>query len=131
MNGKVSPFTACPPTANPWLLPAYATPRLIGHGSAAAPKEGEASGHCPRDHKLIPSGIAIRSAIFGSKPRSRPRSRLAAKHGSTCSYRAQSTLELFGGESKSSLINHGQIGFIIERGDRIAQMVIQPCFRSN
>ena len=56
--------------------------------------------------KLIPTGIKI-ALPEGSEAQIRPRSGLALKNGIGV-----------------ILINHGVTGFLIQRGDRIAQMVI-------
>ena len=56
----------------------------------------------------------------------RPRSGLAAKHGITV-LNTPGTIDAdYRGEVKIILINLGQEDFVIERGMRIAQMVIAP-----
>ena len=60
----------------------------------------------------------------------RPRSGLAAKHGIAC-VNAPGTIDAdYRGELKVILINHGTEDFIINRGDRIGQMVIAPVFQA-
>lgn len=56
----------------------------------------------------------------------RPRSGLAAKHGIAC-VNAPGTIDAdYRGELRVILINHGAEDFIINRGDRIGQMVFAP-----
>jgi dUTP pyrophosphatase len=62
----------------------------------------------------------------GYEAQVRPRSGLAFKHGVTV-LNAPGTIDAdYRGEMKVLLINHGHQAFKIERGMRIAQLVIQP-----
>jgi len=62
----------------------------------------------------------------GYEAQIRPRSGLAYKHGITC-LNTPGTIDAdYRGEVKVLLINHGEAPFKIERGERIAQMVIAP-----
>ena len=79
---------------------------------------------------VCPTGLKMAIPV-GFEGQVRPRSGLAARHGITvlnspgtvdCDYR---------GEVKVILINHGEEAFIIERGMRIAQMVIAPCLQAD
>ena len=56
----------------------------------------------------------------------RPRSGLAFKHGITCLNSPGTVDSDYRGEVKVLLINLGDEDFLIERGMRIAQMVIAP-----
>ncbi|AZN40902.1 dUTP diphosphatase [Paenibacillus albus] len=78
----------------------------------------------PGERKLIPTGFSM--AMPGElEAQIRPRSGLAFKHGITC-LNSPGTIDAdYRGEVKVLLINHGQAPFVIERGERIAQMVIQ------
>ncbi|SEN34267.1 dUTP diphosphatase [Paenibacillus sp. OV219] len=78
----------------------------------------------PGERKLIPTGFSM--AMPGElEAQIRPRSGLAFKHGITC-LNSPGTIDAdYRGEVKVLLINHGQEPFVIERGERIAQMVIQ------
>ena len=61
----------------------------------------------------------------------RPRSALAAKHGIAC-VNAPGTIDPdYRGELKVILINHGADDFVINRGDRIGQMVIAPVWQAH
>lgn len=78
----------------------------------------------PGDRKLIPTGFAM-SMPNELEAQIRPRSGLAFKHGITV-LNSPGTIDAdYRGEIKVVLINHGKEPFTIERGERIAQMVIQ------
>lgn len=73
--------------------------------------------------KLIPTGIKI-ALPSGYEAQIRPRSGLALKHGISL-VNSPGTIDAdYRGEIKIIMINVGQEDFIIKRGDRIAQMVI-------
>ena len=78
----------------------------------------------PRGERmLIPTGIAI-AIHCGYEAQIRPRSGLALKHGITV-LNSPGTIDAdFRGEIKVLLINHGEADFSVQRGDRIAQMVV-------
>ncbi len=78
----------------------------------------------PGERGLIPTGLAI-SMPQGLEAQIRPRSGLAYKHGITC-LNTPGTIDAdYRGEVKVLLINLGQEPFLIQRGERIAQMVFQ------
>ena len=104
-------------------LPIYATAEAAGADLLAAidapqlPKPGARA--------LIPAGFAMALAV-GYEAQIRPRSGLAYKNGVTV-LNAPGTIDSdYRGEVAVLLINHGQDDFEIERGMRIAQMVIAP-----
>ncbi len=77
----------------------------------------------PGEWKLIPTGLAI-ALTAGLEAQIRPRSGLAAKHAVTV-LNSPGTIDAdYRGEIKVILINHSKEDFVIERGMRIAQMVI-------
>jgi dUTP pyrophosphatase len=79
----------------------------------------------PGSRALIPTGLAI-ALPDGFEAQIRPRSGLAAKHGVTC-LNAPGTIDCdYRGEVQVIVINHGAEPFVIQRGERIAQMVIAP-----
>ncbi len=102
-------------------LPAYATSGSAGLDLTAALEEAFELG--PGERALIPAGISI-SLPDGYEAQIRPRSGLAAKHGVTVLNSPGTVDADYRGEIKVILINHGEEPFIIERGMRIAQMVI-------
>jgi dUTP pyrophosphatase len=77
----------------------------------------------PHARVLVPTGIALGLPV-GFEAQIRPRSGLALKHGITC-LNSPGTIDAdYRGEVKVLLINHGKKAFVIERGMRIAQMII-------
>ncbi|PKM96062.1 MAG: dUTP diphosphatase [Firmicutes bacterium HGW-Firmicutes-1] len=73
--------------------------------------------------KLIPTGIKI-ALPEGYEAQIRPRSGLALKHGITL-VNSPGTIDAdYRGEIKIIMLNVGKDDFIIKRGERIAQMVI-------
>ncbi|WP_036629987.1 MULTISPECIES: dUTP diphosphatase [Paenibacillus] len=78
----------------------------------------------PGTRALVPTGIAL-AMPAGLEAQIRPRSGLAFKHGITC-LNTPGTIDAdYRGEIKVLLINLGQEPFVINRGERIAQMVFQ------
>lgn len=74
---------------------------------------------------LVPCGFAMALPV-GYEAQVRPRSGLAIKHGITC-LNTPGTIDAdYRGEVKVILINLGQEDFLIQSGERIAQMVIAP-----
>jgi len=72
---------------------------------------------------LVPTGIRI-ALPFGFEAQIRPRSGLALKHGITV-LNSPGTIDAdYRGEVSVILINHGHDTFMVNRGDRIAQMVV-------
>ncbi len=79
----------------------------------------------PGKRAIVPCGFAM-ALPLGFEAQVRPRSGLAAKYGVTV-LNAPGTIDAdYRGEIKVILINHGEMDFIIRRGDRIAQMVVAP-----
>ena len=103
-------------------LPTYATEQSAGMDLSAALEEALELG--PGDRALIPTGLSI-ALPPGYEAQIRPRSGLAVKHGITV-LNSPGTIDAdYRGEIKVILINHGQEPFTIERGMRIAQMVVE------
>jgi len=73
----------------------------------------------------IPTGFAI-ALPKGYEAQIRPRSGLAAKFGVTVLNSPGTVDADYRGEIKVILINHGKAPFLIQRADRIAQMVVAP-----
>ena len=77
------------------------------------------------EHVMVPTGLAI-ALPGGYEAQIRPRSGLAARNGVTV-LNTPGTIDAdYRGEVKVILINLGTEPFVIERGMRIAQMVIAP-----
>jgi dUTP pyrophosphatase len=77
----------------------------------------------PGDYKIVPTGIHIQIPE-GYEGEVRPRSGLAAKFGITVLNTPGTIDSDYRGEVKVILINLGKNPYIINRGDRIAQLVI-------
>jgi len=86
----------------------------------------------PNEIKLVSTGIKI-DIPKGYEGQVRPRSGLAVKHGITVLNSPGTIDSDYRGIVKIILINLGDKEFSIQRGDRIAQLVIQkiyfPCFK--
>lgn len=83
----------------------------------------------PGQRKLIPTGIAL-ELPEGFEAQIRPRSGLAIKHG-VGMVNSPGTIDAdYRGEIKVILINWGHETFSIRRGERIAQLIIQPVIRA-
>jgi dUTP pyrophosphatase len=103
-------------------LPTYATEQSAGMDLSAA--LGEALELGPGDRALIPTGLSI-ALPAGYEAQIRPRSGLALKNGITV-LNSPGTIDAdYRGEIKVLLINHGKEAFTVERGMRIAQMVVE------
>jgi dUTP pyrophosphatase len=102
-------------------LPHYATEGAAGMDVRAAIEEPVLVQ--PSRVQMIPTGFAV-ALPAGYEAQIRSRSGLAAKHGVFC-LNAPGTIDSdFRGELHVILANFGAEPFRIERGDRIAQMVI-------
>jgi len=111
------------PHAEGLALPAYETSGSAGMDLRAALAEGEIITLAPGARVLIPTGLKI-ALEPGYEAQIRPRSGLAFKHGVTCINSPGTVDSDYRGEVGVLLINHGQVAFDIQRGERIAQMVI-------
>ena len=104
-------------------LPKRMTEHAAGFDLYAAVNEPTTLKH--GEIKLIPCGFAM-AIPPGYEAQIRPRSGLATKHGVTL-INSPGTIDAdYRGEVHVPLINHGPADFIIERGMRIAQMVVTP-----
>jgi dUTP pyrophosphatase len=104
-------------------LPAYETAQSAGMDLAAAIKEPITL--APGSRVMVPTGLAI-ALPDGYEAQVRPRSGLAVRNGVTV-LNTPGTIDAdYRGEVKVILINLGDETFEIERGMRIAQMVVSP-----
>jgi dUTP pyrophosphatase len=109
-------------------LPAYQSAHAAGLDLLAAVPDGSPLILAPGTHALVPTGLTI-ALPPGYEAQVRPRSGLAAKHGVTV-LNAPGTVDAdYRGEIGVLLINHGAKPFPIQRGERIAQMVIASVAR--
>ena len=111
------------PHAAGLALPAYETTGSAGLDLRAAVAEDAPLTLAPGQRALIPTGLKI-ALDHGFEAQVRPRSGLALKHGLTCLNSPGTIDSDYRGEVGVILINHGQEPFVIQRGERIAQLVI-------
>lgn len=109
-------------------LPSYSTKSSSGMDIRAALEE------CKVIEKgkiaLVPTGLSV-EIPNGYEIQVRPRSGLAAKNGVTV-LNTPGTIDAdYRGEIKIILINLGEEDFVINRGDRIAQIVISKVYHAN
>ena len=108
-------------------LPAYQTSHAAAmdlHAAVEAPVTIE-----PGRIALIGCGFAM-ALPDGYEAQVRPRSGLASKHGLTV-VNAPGTIDAdYRGEVKVALINLGPGPFVVERGLRVAQLVVAPVIRA-
>ena len=114
------------PHANDLALPAYATEQSAGMDLLAAIDAPITL--APLERKLVPTGLSI-ALPDGYEAQVRPRSGLALKSGISI-VNAPGTVDAdYRGEIGVILINLSDQPFTVERGMRIAQMVIAPYTR--
>lgn len=102
-------------------LPAYATSGAAGMDVVSA----EDVTLAPGARHAVATGIAL-AIPEGYEIQVRPRSGLALKHGVTV-LNAPGTIDSdYRGELKVILVNHGAEPFAVQRGDRVAQLVLAP-----
>ena len=110
-------------------LPAYQTAHAAGLDLLAAVPAGAPLTLAPGARALVPTGIAI-ALPPDCEAQVRPRSGLAVKHGLTV-LNTPGTIDAdYRGEVQVLLINLGQAPVAIERGMRIAQMVVSRVTRA-
>ncbi|ASY65096.1 Deoxyuridine 5'-triphosphate nucleotidohydrolase [Sinorhizobium sojae CCBAU 05684] len=106
-------------------LPAYETAGAAGMDlRAAVPAEAPMT-IPPGGRDLVPTGFIFEFPA-GYEGQVRPRSGLAFKHGITCLNTPGTIDSDYRGEVKVLLVNLGGKDFVVERGMRIAQMVVAP-----
>ncbi len=82
----------------------------------------------PGESCIVPTGLAI-ALPAGFEAQVRPRSGLAVKNGVTV-LNTPGTIDAdYRGEIGAIMINHGTEDFVIERGMRIAQLIVAPVSR--
>jgi dUTP pyrophosphatase len=107
-------------------LPSYATPGSAGVDLLAAVETPLTL--APGERAAVPTGLAI-ALPEGWEAQVRPRSGLALEHGLTV-LNAPGTVDAdYRGEIKVILVNLGERAVTVERGRRIAQLVVAPVAR--
>jgi dUTP pyrophosphatase len=113
------------PHAEGLPLPAYETEHAAGMDLRAAVAEDAPLTLRPGERDAVPTGLAM-AIPPGFEGQVRPRSGLALRSGVTC-LNTPGTIDAdYRGEVKVILINLGAGDFTINRGDRIAQLIIAP-----
>jgi dUTP pyrophosphatase len=104
-------------------LPTRMTAQAAGFDLAAAVSEPVVL--APGDIRLVPCGFAM-ALPQGYEAQVRPRSGMASRHGVTL-VNTPGTIDAdYRGEVQVPLINLGRQPFTVERGMRVAQMVVLP-----
>ncbi len=108
-------------------LPGYESAGASGMDVRAAVEDSVAL--APGEARLIPTGLKL-AVPRGYEVQVRPRSGLAVKHGVTV-LNAPGTVDSdYRGEVGIILVNLGRESFSVERGMRIAQLVVAPVERA-
>ena len=117
-----------PESAGDLDLPAYHSADASGMDVAAA--VAEPLELAPGEIIMIPTNLAV-AIPPGFEIQVRPRSGLAIKHGVTI-INSPGTIDAdYRGEVKIGLINLGPKPYTIQRGDRVAQLVVAPVHRAD
>ena len=106
-------------------LPAYETAGAAGMDLRAAVAVDAPVVIEPGARALVPTGF-IFEVPDGFEAQIRPRSGLAFRNGITCLNTPGTIDSDYRGEVKVLLVNLGEEPFTVERGTRIAQMVVAP-----
>lgn len=118
------------PHAEGLALPEYQTPQAAGMDLMAALAKDETIFLPMGERALVPTGLAMQIPP-GYEGQIRPRSGLALNYGVTV-LNSPGTIDAdYRGEVKVLLVNLGLDTFTIERGTRIAQLVINQVARGS
>lgn len=105
------------------VVPEYKTSGAAGADICAFIKESITLR--PMERVLVPTGLSF-EIPEGYEIQVRPRSGLAIKNGITCLNTPGTIDSDYRGEVKVILINLGNENFVINNGDRIAQIIVSP-----
>jgi dUTP pyrophosphatase len=126
MDTNLKAFIKRTPGNDDIPLPQYMSALAAGMDIFAAVNDDEIIE--PGQRKKIPTGIQI-SLPEGYEAQIRPRSGLALHQGITL-LNSPGTIDAdYRGEIALIVINHGQEPFVVKRGMRLAQMVVQKTCR--
>lgn len=118
------------PHAEGLPLPEYQTEHAAGMDLIAALAEEEMIFLAMGERLLVPTGLAIEIPP-GFEGQIRPRSGIALTYGVTV-LNSPGTIDAdYRGEIKVMLVNLGLETFTIERGTRIAQLIVAPVSRAS
>jgi len=111
-------------------LPGYQSDGAAGMDLLAAVAARRPIRLAPGARVLVPTGLILELPA-GFEAQVRPRSGLALRHGITV-LNSPGTIDCdYRGEVKVLLANLGEADFIVERGERIAQLVFQRVERAS
>ena len=110
-------------------LPAYQSAGAAGLDLMAAVPANAPVVLAPGARAQIPTGISI-ALPRGTEGQVRPRSGLAARHGISVLNTPGTVDSDYRGEIQVILVNFGSESFAVERGQRIAQLIIAPVLRA-
>ena len=110
-------------------LPQYQSALAAGLDLLAAVPAGAPVEIAPGARALIPTGVAV-ALPPGHEGQVRPRSGLALRHGVTVLNTPGTVDADYRGELQVILVNLGTEPFIVQRGMRIAQIIIAPVQRA-
>ncbi len=82
----------------------------------------------PKTASIIPTGLSV-AISEDYEIQIRPRSGLAAKHNISVLNTPGTIDSDYRGEIKVIVYNHGDDDFLVNNGDRIAQMILSPVFK--
>ena len=112
----------------PLPLPSYQTAAAAGMDLLADLSAPLRLG--PGERALVPTGLAVEIPA-GFEGQVRPRSGLALRHGLTL-LNSPGTIDAdYRGEIGVLLVNLGQEPVLIQRGERIAQLIVAPVSRAS
>lgn len=117
------------PHAAGLTLPEYQSEGAAGMDLIAALEEGRPLRLAPGSRALVPTGLILELPA-GFEGQVRPRSGLALRHGITVLNSPGTIDSDYRGELKVLLANFGEAAFEIERGERIAQLVVARVARA-
>jgi len=106
-------------------LPQYETTGAAGMDLRAAVPADVPFRIAPGERALVPTGLVF-EIPQGYEGQVRPRSGLALRHGITCLNTPGTIDSDYRGEVQILLVNHGDETFTVERGMRVAQMIVAP-----
>ena len=107
-------------------MPSYATAGAAGLDLSAALDAPLTL--APGARAAVPTGLSI-ALPAGHEGQVRPRSGLASRHGVTVVNAPGTIDEDYRGEVRVLLVNLGSEPYVIQPGDRIAQLVVAPVTR--
>jgi dUTP pyrophosphatase len=125
MAVRIEVMRVSPARGDPLPLPSHAT-----EGAAGVDLRADAPVTlAPGERALVPTGLAV-AIPEGFEGQVRPRSGLALREGITC-LNSPGTIDCdYRGEVGVILANLGQKAVTLQRGERIAQLVIAPVERA-